>query len=160
MYERANRVVHTIYDNANRKYILQVYIDRELLVGNLMDQDDKIGEIKCVFQPNGDMLLGDLIIYNQVIPCSKNLATSLWRIFFKPKPINYRQRGLGTQLLQFVINEAQKHGVRKIYGSLVQEDINSNPNLANWYKKHGFQIEDPFDESLPDAVAGISLFLS
>lgn len=159
MHERANRVVHTIYDNANCNYILQVYTDGGLLLGDLIDQNNKIGEIKCLFQANGNMLLGDLIIYNEVIPSSKNLAISLLRILFKPKPINYRQRGLGTQLLQFAINEARKHGARKIYGSLVQEDVDSTPNLINWYKKHGFEVGDPLDKSVSNAIAGISLSL-
>jgi hypothetical protein len=61
--------------------------------------------------------------------------------------------------VQFAIKKARQRGIKRICGSLTQEDINNNPNLVKWYKKHGFEILPPSAENLENAVFGISLDL-
>ncbi len=160
MYSDSNQIVYTVKDREGRQYNLEVNNNGISLNINLMYQDDRVGELKGTFKPNNDMLLNDVIIYNEVIPNSQNLASILWRLIFKPKPINFRKRGLGTHLLQSAIREARKRGARRIDGYLIQTDLDENPNLINWYRKHGFQIIIPYsDNDGTDAVAGISMTL-
>ena len=104
-------------------------------------------------------MIGDIIIHSDVIHAPEHLEAVLLRLLVKPKPMNYRPRGLGTYLLQFAIKKARQRGIKRIYGSLTPEDINNNPNLVKWYKKHGFEILPPSQENIENAVCGISLDL-
>jgi N-acetylglutamate synthase-like GNAT family acetyltransferase len=87
------------------------------------------------------------------------ISLRVLRLLVKQKPMDYRRRGLGTHLLKFAIKKARQRGIKRIYGSLTQEDINNNPNLIKWYKKHGFEILPPSQENLENAVFGICLKL-
>jgi ribosomal protein S18 acetylase RimI-like enzyme len=104
-------------------------------------------------------VIGDIIINTDVIHAPPHLGAVLWEFVVKPKPIDYRRMVLGTHLLQFAIKKARQHGIKRIYGSLTQEDINNNPNLVKWYKKHGFEILPPSQENIENAVFGISMNL-
>jgi ribosomal protein S18 acetylase RimI-like enzyme len=84
---------------------------------------------------------------------------SSWEFVVKPKQVDYRRMGLGTHLLQFAIKKIRQRGIKRICGSLTQEDINNNPNLVKWYKKHGFEILSPSPENIENAVCGISMYL-
>ncbi|HEY9891768.1 MAG TPA: GNAT family N-acetyltransferase [Candidatus Sericytochromatia bacterium] len=44
--------------------------------------------------------------------------------------MDYRRRGLGTNLLQFAIKKAHQRVIKRISRSLTQKDINNNPNLV------------------------------
>ena len=104
-------------------------------------------------------MIGDIIIHSDVIHAPEHSWAALWEFVVKPKPIDYRRRGLGTHLLQLAIKKARQRGIKRIYGSLIQKDINNNPNLVKWYKKHGFEIVPPSQENIENAVLGISLDL-
>ena len=69
-------------------------------------------------------------IHSDVIHAPPRLGAALLRLRVKPKPMNYRRRGLGTHLLQFAIEKARQRGIKRICGSLTQNDINNNPNLV------------------------------
>ena len=160
-YPDSNQIVYIVKDREGRQYNLEVNNNGISLYIGVMYQDDQVGELKSTFKPNNDMLLNDVIIYNEVIPHCKNLASILCRLIFEPKLINFRKRGLGTHLLQSAIREAQKQGAKRIDGYLVQTDLDENPNLINWYRKHGFQIIIPYsDNDGTDAVAGITMTLT
>jgi len=75
-------------------------------------------------------MIGDIIIHSDVIHAPPHLEAVLLRLLVKPKPMNYRRRGLGTYLLQFAIKKARQRGIKRICGSLTQNDINNNPNLV------------------------------
>jgi hypothetical protein len=104
-------------------------------------------------------MIGDIIIHSDVIHAPPHLGAVLLRLLVELKPIDYRRRGLGTHLLKFAIKKARQRGIKRIYGFLTQEDINNNPNLVKWYKKHGFEILLPSQENIENAVFGISLNL-
>ncbi|MEG3905884.1 hypothetical protein QUB19_27035 [Microcoleus sp. B4-C5] len=67
--------------------------------------------------------------------------------------------GWELTVVQFAIKKARQRGIRRICGSLTQENINNNPNLVKWYKKHGFEIRTPSQENIENAVCGISFNL-
>jgi len=149
-----------ILDREGREYRMKVAWDENsLIIIKLLYRNSEVGRLQCVLNPPGKLMIGDIIIRNDKIHTPPHLLAALWRLLVKPKPIDYRQRGLGTHLLQFAIARARQRGFKRIYGSLTQEDINNNPNLVKWYKKHGFQILPPSAENIETAVCGISMDL-
>lgn len=53
----------------------------------------------------------------------------------------FRNRGLGTSLLQTIIHWAKKQGIRSIKGLVAKHDIEANNKLLDWYHQNGFQID-------------------
>jgi GNAT superfamily N-acetyltransferase len=149
-----------IHDSQRREYRLQVNGDEDsYFIAKLLYRNSEVGRLHCVLYPPDKLMIGDLIIHSDVIHAPEHLGAALLRLLVEPKPIDYRRMGLGTHLLQFVIKKARQRGIKRIYGSLAQEDINNNPNLVRWYKKHGFEILPPSQENIENAVFGISLDL-
>jgi Acetyltransferase (GNAT) domain len=149
-----------ILDREGREYRMKVAWDEDsLIIIKLLYRNSEVGRLQCVLNPLNELMIGDIIIRNDIIHTPPHLLARLCRRLVKPKPIDYRQRGLGTHLLQFVIARARQRGFKRIYGSLTQEDINNNPNLVKWYEKHGFQILPPSAENIETAVCEISMDL-
>ncbi len=105
------------------------------------------------------MVIGDLIICSDVIHAPPHFGAALWKLAVKPKAIDCRRMGWELTSVQFAIKKARQRGIKRIYGSLTQEDINNNPNLVKWYEKHGFEILPPSAENIENTVCGISLDL-
>ena len=149
-----------VRDRQGREYRLQVNGDGEShLIAKLLYRNSEVGMLQCVLYPPDKLMIGDIIIHGDVIHTPSHLGAALLRLLVKPKPIDYRRMGLGTHLLQFAIKKARQWGIKQIYGSLTQEDINNNPNLVKWYEKHGFAILPPSAENIENTVCGISLNL-
>ena len=149
-----------VRDRQKREYRLQVSGDEDsYFIAKLLYRNSEVGRLQCVLYPPDKLMIGDIIIHSDVIHAPSHLGAVLLRLLVKPKPMDYRRRGLGTHLLQFAIKKARQRGIKRIYGSLTQEDINTNPNLVKWYKKHGFEILLPSQENLENAVFGISMNL-
>ena len=149
-----------VRDRQGREYRLQVNGDGEShLIAKLLYRNSEVGRLQCVLYPPDKLVIGDIIIHGDVIHAPPHLAAALLRLLVEPKPIDYRRRGLGTHLLQFAIKKARQRGIKRIYGSLTQKDINNNPNLVKWYEKQGFEIVPPSQENIENAVCGISLDL-
>jgi predicted N-acetyltransferase YhbS len=156
--ENKDRMI--IRDSQDRKYRLQVDPEEDsYFIAKLLYRNNEVGKLHCVLSPPDNLMIGDIIIHSDVIHAPEHLGAALLRRLVEPKPIDYRRRGLGTHLLQFAIKKARQRGIKRIYGSLTQEDINNNPNLVKWYKKHGFEILPPSQENIKEAVLGISLDL-
>ena len=149
-----------IRDRQGREYRLQVNGDEDsYFIAKLLYCNSEVGRLHCVLYPPDNLMIGDIIIHSDVIHAPEHLGAALLRWVVEPKPIDYRRRGLGTHLLEFAIKKARQRGIKRIYGSLTQEDINNTPNLVKWYKKHGFEILPPSQEKIENAVFGISLDL-
>ncbi len=50
----------------------------------------------------------------------------------------YRNRGLGTLLLQALIALARNRGVATIHGLVRRQDLAAQPHLLRWYRENGF----------------------
>jgi ribosomal protein S18 acetylase RimI-like enzyme len=149
-----------IHDSQGQEYRLQVNEDEDsYFIAKLLYRNHEVGRLEGVLYPPDKLMIGDILIRDDVIHATPHLGVVLWEFVVKPKPINYRRRGLGTHLLQFAIKKARQRGIKRIYGSLTQEDINNNPSLVKWYKKYGFEILPPSQENIENAVFGISLDL-
>jgi ribosomal protein S18 acetylase RimI-like enzyme len=149
-----------VRDRRGREYRLQVDPDEDqYFTAKLLYRNTAIGMLQCVLYPPDKLVIGDILIRDDVIHTPEHLGAALLRLLVEPKSIDYRRRGLGTHLLQFAIKKARQRGIRRICGSLTQEDINNNPNLVKWYKKYGFEILPPSQENIENAVCGISFNL-
>jgi GNAT superfamily N-acetyltransferase len=149
-----------IRDSQEREYRLQVNGDEDsYFIAKLLYRNSEVGRLEGVFYPPDKLVIGDILIRDDVIHAPEHLGAALLRLLVEPKPIDYRHRGLGTHLLQFAIKKAHERGIKRICGSLTQKDINNNPNLVKWYKKHGFEILPPSQENSENAVFGISMNL-
>ena len=149
-----------VRDRQGREYRLQVNGDEDsYFIAKLLYRNSEVGRLEGVLYPPDKLMIGDILIHDDVIHAPEHLGAALLRLLVEPKPIDYRRRGLGTHLLQFAIARARQRGVRRICGSLTQEDINNNPNLVKWYEKHGFEILPPSQENIENAVLGIYLDL-
>lgn len=53
---------------------------------------------------------------------------------------DFRNRGIGTQLIALLIAYARSNGVKRIVGRLVDSDCNKHPDLPQWYRNRGFTV--------------------
>jgi GNAT superfamily N-acetyltransferase len=56
--------------------------------------------------------------------------------------LNFREQGIGTQLLTTITAYARGKRLKQIEGRIVSKDQNSNPKLPGWYRKRGFTVEN------------------
>lgn len=129
-----------IRDTFGQKYPLIVNEDSaDLFYVEVKDKGERIGRAACSFKLTQSMIIEDLIIRDDSDEKPK---------FFMPrgksKLKNYRHRGLGTELLNIIVDHARRNSIRHIYGSIVQEDIDRTPSLVEFYKKRGFRRCDPY----------------
>mgnify|MGYP000656783166 CR=1 FL=1 len=54
---------------------------------------------------------------------------------------NYRNQGIGSDLLRILISEAQKNGISTITGEIVGEHPE---NLKQWYSRFGFIVDSQY----------------
>lgn len=52
----------------------------------------------------------------------------------------YRGRGLGTALLNALIEQARAWSVVAIRGYVRRRDLEAQPHLLDWYARHGFAV--------------------
>jgi hypothetical protein len=132
--ENKDRMI--IRDSQDRKYRLQVDPEEDsYFIAKLLYRNNEVGKLHCVLSPPDNLMIGDIIIHSDVIHAPEHLGAALLRLLVKPKPMDYRRIGRGTHLLQFAIKKDRQRRIKRICGSLTQEDINNNSNLIKWYKK-------------------------
>lgn len=144
-----------IFDSFGSQYHLCMIVDNDnFFFVKLKHCDEIVGEAKCTMHLH-EMVLEDILIYDEVVRTPQNFLDIFLKIAFnRNKTTNYRQRGLGTSLLKFLINYACYKGVKRISGRVVERDVANNPNLFQWYRKHGFQVITA-DEDILGTVAKI-----
>jgi GNAT superfamily N-acetyltransferase len=79
--------------------------------------------------------------------------------FFYQEPKSYQRLGLGTATLEFLIKYIKEKGIKKLHGSITQDDLNANPNLIKWYQDNGFTVESLTAQETENSVARICLYL-
>jgi hypothetical protein len=154
-----------IFDNQGLSYTLDIlntydqeYSPYSLIIHLIRDNRDcRVGRANCIINSPEDALLGDIQIFDEVpflSPQDKLYHLSHWN-----EPTNYQQRGLGTILLKEIINFVKLRQIKKLHGSLTQQDLSKNPKLIQWYQKHGFQIEKPTSDEATTAIHRVCLYL-
>lgn len=100
-----------------------------------------VGLIRCQLRSHDEMVIGDLYICDAT-PVKERWWQTILRILLQrnPRVINYRQRGLGTALLKFTLNYAQRRGFKCVTG-FIQSEETSVEYLIGWYSKNGFAVD-------------------
>ena len=117
-----------------------------------MDGKFKVGELTAVIQEKNTVLLSDLIVNEAVVtrpfPFRRILCTWWPRI----GTTNYRQRGVGTKMLNSFLVWCMENQITQVFGSVVQRDLDTTPTLLAWYVRHGFEIRQPDSRCIGNAV--------
>jgi RimJ/RimL family protein N-acetyltransferase len=135
--------IMTICDKQGRDYQIEVNEHESILslkVYRSLDcvgLRDMVGHIDCVFESPNEMVLGDIHFEDKIDrkPLGRIYA------FFHQEPKSYRNLGLGTATLEFLIKYVKEKGIKKLHGSITQDDLNDNPKLIKWYQDNGFTVE-------------------
>lgn len=111
-----------------------------------------VGHLTAIDFGEGVMMLGDVTVKNDVPASDSRTAPLLHRILGKPTTESLRGRGIGTRLLDILLDHCRNSGIAEIYGSVVQDDLDATPGLLGWYRKHGFEARPPDDRCMGNAV--------
>lgn len=96
-----------------------------------------IGRIQSVFIPSRVLVLGNIEIFDDPIMPRNGLFS---RHPFRRPHMNFRQRGLGSAMLEFLIAEAEELGAVGISGFITPDDARKTPYLFDFYRHHGFTV--------------------
>ncbi len=117
-----------------------------------MDGRLKVGKLTAVIQEDNTVLLSDVIVDEAVV----TRTFPFCRIFCKWWPrigtTNYRQRGVGTKMLESLLVWCRENQISQVYGSVVQRDLDITPTLLDWYAWHGFVIRQPDSRCIGNAI--------
>lgn len=143
----------TITDNIGNHYTIDSYYHSETNIDlwvylpptSIYKRGFGIANFKIWIRNENDLYLDDIIVLDKTPLIPKNIFLRiLFRIIGKPRTGDFRRRGLGDQLLHLIIEIAKQLEVDRIYGKMQQLD--NSPNLAEWYRKNGFEIDGSYIE--------------
>jgi GNAT superfamily N-acetyltransferase len=67
----------------------------------------------------------------------------LKRLFgHKTLTVNFRNQGIGGQLLATVTAYAKSKGLKRVEASLAEKDLHPHSQLSRWYEKRGFTVRE------------------
>ncbi len=150
----------TIYDKQGRDYQIEVNEQESILslkvYRSLHGLRDMVGHVNCVFESPNEMVLGDIHFEDKI---DRNRVKHIYAFFYQ-EPKSYRKLGLGTATLKFLVKYVKEKGIKKLHGSITQDDLNANPNLIKWYQDNGFTLEPlTAEEKNKNRKARICLYL-
>lgn len=102
-------------------------------------QTNCIGYANC-WMGGEIMELHDFQVYEKRILIRRRTD---WLRFFNPverREHSFRNLGLGTKLLNAVVEFARSKGVKRIEGRIVAKDFDENNHLPTWYRQRGFTV--------------------
>lgn len=53
---------------------------------------------------------------------------------------NFRGRGIGTAMIEFLVDYARANSIKRIEGEVKPHDFKDNPDLPDWYRRRGFTV--------------------
>lgn len=127
---------HTIQDNTGETYSVRFLRSDQLWNIKLFHNGRLIGAADCPVHSAESLLLGNIEIFSTAVPPSLMAGDTAPQ----PPPPDYRGRGLGTLLLNFVITQARLSGFQRITGHLHPQNLADNPALPDWYRRRKFNV--------------------
>jgi GNAT superfamily N-acetyltransferase len=130
-----------VSDNRGHGYRLHLFKHATGWSMKVFDGVTRVAEAHCL--PQGEALfLADLRVLDSAVHGIQGLTrVKGWFGFNVQGRIeNYRNRGLGSALLGFVINQAGMRGFQRVTGKLAPIDLKENPGLPDWYQQRGFRV--------------------
>ncbi len=130
-------VASYLFDKNNIRYLVNMVAGDSLFEAVLIWEKAIIGRIQYVIEPSDTLNLGNIEIFEDpILP-----RNSLWSLRPCQRPHrNFRQLGLGSAMLEYVIVQAQLLGVERITGYIILDDASKTPYLAEFYRRHGFNV--------------------
>ncbi len=127
---------HTIQDNAGEIYSVRFLRSEDLWDIKLLHDGRLIGEANCPRHSVESLFLGNIEIFSTAAPPAVMAGDTA------PQPTapNYRRRGLGTSLLNFIIAQARLSGFQQIRGHLLPQNLQDKPDLPDWYRRRKFNV--------------------
>jgi len=137
--------VKTITDKHGEKYKVVIDDDEcdpvfKVFTADARIQETQVGYSNCRYEGDGILTLVDIRFLEDLILVYRR--TGFFRMFQEPKreKRSFRQRGLGTELLNCVFAFAEEKGIEQIVGRIKAVDYPKNPNLPKWYADMGFTV--------------------
>jgi GNAT superfamily N-acetyltransferase len=119
-----------IFDRCGNSYEISVNWAPSALDVAVLSEGTRIGRASLSIT-NKQATLCEIFVWD-----GKIAMQSWWRrLMFGWKAKNFRERGLGTQLLNIVLEELRSHDISQLEGEMVG-DI---PRLSVWYRAAGFE---------------------
>lgn len=142
---------YNLKDRYDNHYTLDAIQSNDYFDADIRWKHTLVGQIKWIIHPSNTLEIADLIIFDPPIVLHRRYLS----VFpFRRSRKRFRQIGLGTAMLEFVINQAEELGMNSIYGEITRDDAAKTPYLIDWYQQHGFTIGDQ-PKRLPNAIATI-----
>lgn len=139
--------LHALIDEQGQPYQMRLVEDDSGWTIKVFCDHTLVAQVNCIVQ-GGDLFLADLHVFEAArhplrpVDRFKGWVGFVAGFGFEAagRTENYQHRGLGTELLNFVIRRAREHSFRRITGKLFPKDLASNPRLPDWYRRRGFQV--------------------
>ena len=138
--------MNIIHDKHGREYIVSENHSQDLvsLRFNIEYHGRLIGYANCRFESNGVLHIKDLHIEDKAMrPPWFFVDLIFWIASFPPEKWrirNYRKRGIGTAMIEFLASYARSKSAKRIEGEVKHHDFKNNPDLPEWYRRRGFAV--------------------
>lgn len=134
--------MHFIRDKHRRKYLVTRSDSNFFTRFNIVYCGIRVGHVNCRFEGDEVLRLIDLCIRDTAtLPpwfylnfCNVSFPPTSWRTE------NYRNRGLGTAMIEFLVTHAKSKRAKRIEGEVKTYDFKANPDLPDWYRRRGFEV--------------------
>lgn len=128
-------------DEQGHRYELRLFEDGSAWTIKAFDVQVLMAQVNCLVQ-GSDLFLADLHVFEAARhPLRRIDQIKGWLGFDVSGRIeDYQHRGLGTELLEFVVRRARQRRFGRITGKLFPKDLQVNPRLPEWYRHRGFQV--------------------
>lgn len=151
--------MHVVHDKYGAEYLVRETDSDDFKRFNIERRGVPVGYANFHFEGTDVLHLDDLHIKDDVVSppwfwCDLFFVTLSfpplrWRIQ------NFRGRGIGTAMIQFLADYARSKFVERVEGEVKAHDFGKNPDLPNWYRRRGFTVV--MGDSLSATIAEISL---
>lgn len=138
--EEGHEITHTIYDKSGVAYTIEGHLSPSVLLSFVIFEGRCVGCINWTISDTGVMTIADLTIREPLD--IKPLWARVLPFLYRKQPVSYKGRGLGSAMLNFIIESARAMGVSEINGWITGDDREATPYLPEFYRKHGFMVKD------------------
>lgn len=148
-----------IQDRRGKSFRIEWDMEDDSLNFWLTDERISIGYAHCMIQGKVFLRLEDIIIYDD----HNFTHRPKWKLWIDRNLLGklrgYRNQGLGTSFLQFVISIAKQMGIRRIEGSAHPDRPEDAEALLRWYRRMGFTIKPADKTKLVTSIAELEMVL-
>jgi hypothetical protein len=104
----------------------------------------RVGFVNYHFEGDEVLHLDDIHIEKMLIqPPWFFVNLVFWTFSFPPKKwrtTNFRNRGIGTAMVQLLADYARSKSAKRIEGEIKPHDFKDNTDLPSWYQRRGFTV--------------------